>query len=274
MHPELFHIGPFVVKAYGLMLALSFFIGVWLAVLRAKKANLDEKLMLDLCFIIMVAALVGSRFFYVIYHTDEFTGHWLDTINPFQSSGQVGIAGLSMMGGVVLAIIAAILYFIIRKISPWGLLDALAPSFFLGEGLTRIGCFFNGCCFGKPTHSPLGVIFPPDSAAGYNFPNIPICPTQLFSSAAGFIMAGLLLLSERKKTFNGYTFWVALAMYSVWRFTIDFFRYYEDSMVFMQIGSINLSRNQFLCVFLLAIAIWWFIYLKKKNDQIANRVKQ
>lgn len=273
MHPELFHLGPFSVKAYGLMLAISFFVGVWLAVWRAKKAGLSEKLMVDLCFVVMVAALVGSRFFYVIYHTDEFTGHWIDTINPFQSSGQIGIAGLSMMGGLVLAIIAGILYFIIRKTSPWGLLDAMAPSFFLGEGLTRIGCFLNGCCFGVPTHSHLGVIFPPDSMAGWVFPNTAIWPTQIFSSIAGFLLAGALILTERKKTFNGYTFWIGLAMYSVWRFIIDFFRYYEDSMVFMQVGSLSLSRNQFLCFCLLIIAIWWFIYLKRKNAQTAVGVK-
>lgn len=273
MHPELFHLGPLSVKAYGLMLAISFFVGVWLAVWRAKKVGLSEKLMVDLCFVIMVAALVGSRFFYVIYHTDEFTGHWIDIINPFQSSGQIGIAGLSMMGGLVLAIIAGILYFIIRKTSPWGLLDALAPSFFLGEGITRIGCFLNGCCFGKPTHCGCGVVFPPDSMAGWVFPNMAIWPTQIFSSIAGFLLAGALILTERKKTFNGYTFWIGLAMYSVWRFIIDFFRYYEDSMVFMQVGSLSLSRNQFLCFCLLIIAIWWFIYLKRKNAQTAVGVK-
>jgi len=256
------------------MLALSFFLGVWLAVYRARKAHLDEKQMIDLSFIIMVAALIGSRFFYVIYHMDEFAGHWIDTINPFQSSGQVGIAGLSMMGGMVLAIIAAILYFIIKKITPWPLMDVMAPSFFLGEALTRIGCFFNGCCFGKPTHSFCGVIFPPDSMAGWVFPNTAIWPTQIFSSIAGFVMVGLLLLAERKKTFNGYTFFIALAMYSIWRFFIDFYRYYEDSMIFLQIGNIGLSRNQFLCICLLIIAIWWFVYLKRKNEKALNGDRQ
>jgi phosphatidylglycerol---prolipoprotein diacylglyceryl transferase len=267
MHPELFHLGPFNIKSYGLLLALSFFLGVILAVKRAQKAKLEAQQMIDLCFVVMIAAIIGSRFFYVIYHTEEFAGHWLDTINPFQSSGQVGIAGLSMMGGVVLAIIAALGYFIIKKINPWTMLDALAPSFFLGEGLTRIGCFLNGCCFGKPTHSHLGIIFPPDSMAGWVFPNQAVWPTQLFSSAAGFIMAGLLLFSEKKKTFNGYTFFVALGMYSIWRFAIDFFRYYEDSMIFMSIGDLSLSRNQFLCICLLIISIWWFIYLKQKNEK-------
>jgi phosphatidylglycerol:prolipoprotein diacylglycerol transferase len=147
-------------------------------------------------------------------------------------------------------------------------LDALAASFFIGEGLTRIGCFFNGCCFGKPSDCcHLGVIFPPDSMAGWVFPNQALWPTQLFSSAAGFIMAGLLLLAERKKTFNGYTFFIALGMYSIWRFIIDFFRYYEDSMIFLSLGGLNLSRNQFLCVCLLIISVWWFIFLMKRNEK-------
>jgi len=265
MHPELFKIGSFAVKAYGLTLAVSFFLGTMLAVRRARKSGLNPLQMLDLCFIVMVAAIIGSRLFYVVYHFDEFKGHLIDIINPFQRSGEVGIAGLSMMGGLVLAIAAALAYFIIKKINPWPLLDALAPSFFLGKAVTRIGCFLNGCCFGHPTHCGCGVVFPADSMAGWTFPDTPLWPTQLMSSAAGLIMFVALLVLEKRKRYDGFTFWNGLTMYSVWRFTIDFFRYYEDSMVFMKVGGIAISRNQFLCLCLLAISIWWHLYLRKKH---------
>lgn len=267
MHPDLFSIGPVHIKTYGLLLAISFFLGVWLAVKRAEKNNQKSQDMLDLCFIIIIAAIVGSRFFYVIYHTEEFRGHWLDAINPFQSSGDIGIAGLSMMGGVVLAIIGALLYFIIRRIRPWPMLDAMAPSFFLGVGITRIGCFFNGCCYGITTNSWCGVTFP--------YHNHAVFPTQLFSSAAGFIMFGLILLIEKKrKAFDGFTFWLAVMMYSVWRFAIDFIRYYEDSMVIFRIGNVHITRNQFLTVCLFIIALLWFIYLKRRNAQTPEQPVQ
>jgi len=263
MHPDLFHIGALHIKTYGLMLAISFFLGVWLAVKRAQKSGLKSQDMFDLCFIILIAAIVGSRFFYVIYHTNEFQGHWLDAINPFQSSGVIGIAGLSMMGGIVLAIVGALVYFIVKQMNPWSMLDAMAPSFFLGVGLTRIGCFFNGCCYGLPTNGWCGVTFPFDAH--------PLIPTQLFSSAAGFIMFGVILLVEKKwKSFNGFTFWLALMMYSVWRFFIDFFRYYEESMIALTIGNMQITRNQFLTFCLFIIGLVWFIYLKRKNARTSE----
>ena len=263
MFPDLFSIGPIQIKSYGLALAISFFLGVWLAIKRGEKNGIKSQSMIDLCFIILVSAIVGSRLFYVVYHTEEFAGHWLDAINPFQSSGEIGIAGLSMMGGVVLAIIGAMIYFIAKRISPWPLLDAMAPSFFLGLGITRIGCFLNGCCYGLPTDCWCGVHFP--------FHHDMLWPTQLFSAAAGFIMLGLLLFFERKRTFYGFTFWLALMFYSVWRFIIDFIRYYEDSMIIFTIGAINITRNQFLTICLFIIAILWFNYLRRKNEQTAEQ---
>ena len=273
MHPDLFSIGPIHIKAYGLALAISFFVGVWFAVKRAEKYDVKSQSIIDLCFIILVAAIVGSRLFYVVYHVEEFTGHWLDAVNPFQSSGQVGIAGLSMMGGIALAIIAAMVYFIIKRVNPWPALDILAPSFLLGLGITRIGCFFNGCCFGLPTDSFCGVVFPEESMAGWIFPHAHLWPTQLFSSAAGFIMFGIILFSEKKKTFHGYTVWLTIILYSTWRFIIDFIRYYEDSMIFISIGGINFTRNQFICIAFIIIAIFWLRYLKHTYEKATEQTE-
>jgi phosphatidylglycerol---prolipoprotein diacylglyceryl transferase len=265
MYPEpLRFIGVTFIRSYGIMLALSFLLGVWLAVRRAKKAGLDPNLIIDLSFVVLVAAIVGSRFFYVIYHLDEFSNNLLDIVNPFHS-GYVGIAGLSMMGGVILAILSAFIFFYIKRQSPWPTFDVMMPTFALGVGLTRIGCFLNGCCFGLPTHSGCGLIFPADSQAGFVFPNTPLIPTQLFESLAGFMMLGIILWSERFKRFNGHSFWVTVGLYSLWRFIIDFFRYYEDSMVFATIGGQNFSRNQFLSALLFAGSIIAYIVMYARN---------
>lgn len=264
MYPDLFSIGPVHIKTYGLMLAISFFFGVWLAIKRAEKNGISSQDMIDLSFIVILSAIIGSRFFYVAYHTEEFAGHWLDAVNPFQSSGVIGIAGLSMMGGIVLAIAAAMVYFIIRKMSPWAMLDSLAPAFFVGLAITRIGCFFNGCCYGMQTDHWCGVTFP--------FHHHAVWPTQLFSSAAGFIMLGALLLIEKKwKVFHGFTFWIALMMYSLWRFLIDFIRYYEETMVIVQIGGFHITRNQFLTICLFIIAVFWFIFLKRHHVETSEQ---
>ncbi len=271
MYPEpLKFIGITIIRSYGIMLAFSFILGVLLAIRRAKKARIDPNMIIDLSFVVLVAAIVGSRFFYVIYHLDEFSNNLLDIINPFHS-GYVGIAGLSMMGGVILAIVAAFGFFYVKRKSPWPTFDVMMPAFALGVGLTRIGCFLNGCCFGLPTHGHFGVVFPVGSQAEYVLGAQALIPTQLYESLAGFAMLGIVLWSERFKKFDGHSFWVTVALYSAWRFFIDFFRYYENSMVFATIGGQNISRNQFLTalLFLGSIIAYIIMYVRSgKNNRV------
>ncbi|MBD3168660.1 MAG: prolipoprotein diacylglyceryl transferase [candidate division Zixibacteria bacterium] len=254
MHPEIFSIGPISVKAYGLMLAISFFVGVFLVIKRAQKFGIPPVKIIDLSLVILISAIVGSRFFYVIYHLDEFKGSWLDVINPFQSTGVVGIAGLSMMGGVVLVLISSIIAIKVWKLPFWRTLDVFSPAFPLGMGITRIGCFLNGCCYGTPTDWFWGVTFPEECAAGWHYHNTHIHPTQLISSIAGFAMFAVLILLERKRKFAGFTFFMMLIFYSAFRFTIDFFRYYEPSMVFTTIGGVDISNNQLISFIIFIIA--------------------
>ena len=132
-------------------------------------------------------------------------------------------------------------------------MDYLAPSLGLGEFFTRIGCFLNGCCFGKPTESTFGMIFPPDSAAGMYYPGEHVHPSQLYNSLAGLLIFGALLYLERYKRFQGYTALLYFMMYAVGRFVIDYSRHYESELVYL-----GLSHNQVLslCVFLAAGAIF------------------
>lgn len=266
MHPDLIHIGPIAVRTYGFLLALAFILGIWFSAKRAKRQGDNIDWIPDLSLIILITAIVGSRFFYVIRHLEEFEGHRWDMINPIQSSGEIGIGGLSMFGGLVLAIICSIIYLRLKKLDVQKIADIVAPSIMLGLGVARIGCFFNGCCFGLPTESSLGVIFPPDSPAGYFFPDTCLFPIQLVASLMGFIIFGTLLIVEKFKRFNGFTFWLMLALYSAGRFTIDFFRYYEESMVFARIGEVNFSLNQALTavIFIISIFMWNRLRLKSK----------
>jgi phosphatidylglycerol:prolipoprotein diacylglycerol transferase len=261
MYPEpLKFIGITFIRSYGLLLAISFLLGVYLSMRRATKAGLNQNTVVDLAFIVLVAALVGSRFFYVIYHTEEFSNNLLDIINPFHS-GYVGIAGLSMMGGVVLSVLAAFGFLFVKRMRPWPIFDVMMPMFALGIGITRIGCFLNGCCFGLPTHSHFGVVFPSDSLAGFVFPDTPLIPTQLYEAVAGFAVFFVVLWTERFKRFDGHSFWITLGLYGAWRFYIDFFRYYEDSMVFMTLNGQNFSRNQFLSLLLVIGSIIGYLVM-------------
>ncbi|PJA26989.1 MAG: prolipoprotein diacylglyceryl transferase [candidate division Zixibacteria bacterium CG_4_9_14_3_um_filter_46_8] len=271
MHPEIFHIGLVTIKAYGLALALSFFLGIILTTRRSRKFGIDANRVIDLSLVILVAAVAGSRFFYVIYHLEEFEGHYSDILNPFQSSGEIGIAGLSMMGGFVLVIISSMFFIKLWKMPFWETLDAFAPAFLLGLGISRIGCFLNGCCYGDPTDWSWGIVFPQDCAAGWHFPGIPLYPAQLMSSAGGFILFGVLLWLERRQRFAGFSFFMMGALYSALRFTIDFFRYYEPSMVFANIGGIDFSNNQALTFLIFLISVTMLILIPKLRSRRERR---
>lgn len=264
-------IGIEFVRSYGIMLALGFFISILWARKRAIKAGIPSEHVIDLSFIVLIASVIGSRFFYVIYHLDEFSDNLLDIVNPFQG-GTVDIAGLSMMGGIILALISAVIFLAVKKTDPWPLLDALMPMFALGLGITRIGCFLNGCCYGLPAHDHFGLVFPPESPAGYHYPGIPLIPAQLYSSIAGIVILAIVLVSERYKRFDGHSFWLTIGLYSIWRFIIDFFRYYEDSMISFNIGDQALSKNQLLSVilFFVSFAAYLIFFFRHKKRAVKD----
>jgi len=245
MFPVLFNIGAFEIRSYGLMLALSFMLGIWLAVHRSKKWKVDSNIVLDLSLIIIICSIVGARLMYVVFHLNEFKGRWLDTINPVQSTGEIGISGMTVIGGLIFSVIFSLLFLKLKKQPVLKIVDIMAPSVALGIFLTRIGCFLNGCCFGDICEASHGIAFPINSPAGSLFPDQTLIPTQLYSALYGLIMFLVLLFAEKKYyNFNGFTFFLLFTLYGLSRFTIDFFRYYENSMVLVEVGSISISVNQ------------------------------
>ncbi|MFA6472824.1 MAG: prolipoprotein diacylglyceryl transferase [Candidatus Latescibacterota bacterium] len=281
MHPTIFSLGPFAVRGYGLMLAIGFFSGILFAAWRAKKAGENPDHVFNLSVWLVISSLLGSRIYYILTHFNEFRAYgdyspiermlieFKRMFWPIGSDGQIGISGLIFLGGLILATIAAIVYLRYHHLRILKYLDILAPSIALGEAFTRIGCFLNGCCFGHPTHSPFGIIFPDTCAAGSYFPGVPIHPTQLYNSLVGLMIFGLLLWLERYKKFDGFTALMFFMLYSIGRFTIDFFRYYEESM---QVFS--LSQNQIISLILFIVSAALLIYFSKraasKNKTLTN----
>jgi phosphatidylglycerol---prolipoprotein diacylglyceryl transferase len=246
LYPVILKLGAFELRSYGLMLAISFILGIYWSISRAKKRGVDPNHVMDLSVLVIICSIVGSRILYVLFHLDEFRGHWTDTFNPFQSNGQIGIAGLTMLGGVILSIVVAIIYLKIKKIPFLKLADVMIPAFALGIFITRIGCYLNGCCWGLEcaADSFWCVVFPTNSPAGSMFQGIPIIPTQLYSSLYGLLILVILVVAEKWKKFDGFVLNLFLILYGISRFVIDMFRYYESSMVVIPFGERGLSLNQ------------------------------
>lgn len=266
MYPELLRLGRFEIRAYGMMLAISFLVGIYWSMYRAQKRGIDRNHIMDISVFIVLCAIVGARFMYVVTHLEEFRGHWLDTINPFPSSGEIGIGGLTMLGGVILALTAILIYCQIKKISVLRLCDVMAPAFGLGIFLTRIGCFLNGCCFGRPSDLPWGMTFPLISLAGSILPDVHLHPTQLYSSFYGLVILIVILLLDRKPRFDGFLLSVFFMLYGVFRFVVDFMRYYDyEPSVRLHVFGMLFTINQVISFLMFLGGLFFFVVLRRRK---------
>lgn len=273
MYPLLFKIGSLPINTYGLMLAISFVFGLWLAARRGKAAGANKNDVYDLGLRLMIAAIIGSRLFYVVTHISEFQGHWFDVIAIWK-----GLYGLSMLGGVILAVAVGFYTIWRKKLPVWELSDAVIPSFALGIFITRIGCFLNGCCFGSETSCSLGIAFP-DSAMAYCstgiVPGAHIHPTQLYSSAAGLFILIILLCADRRKHFPGFIFAFFTGLYGITRFGIEEFRYFDHEpnalFGFSSIaGRPGITDNQLISLIMVVASILLGIWLYLRYLRISS----
>ena len=258
MYPVIFRIGGFELHTYGVMLALAFAAGIYLAVKRGKRYGFTFDQIYTISMIVVVSAIIGSRIAYVLLHLNEFQGRWLDTISPIQSDGQIGISGLVMLGGVIAAVISVILYFRWKKLSVGEIADVLAPCTALGFAIGKVGCFFNGCCFGKESHLPWAMRFPPGSIAHYVMGNTPIHPTQLYAITCYLLIFIILVKSEKNKEFHGFLFALFLILYGIFRFINEMFRYYEGSeagMKLLHFPGFDITFSQIVSLIMLAAGL-------------------
>lgn len=72
MLPVLFRIDGFEIRSYGVMLAISFILGTFMSMRRAKAQNIDPHFILDLVAVIVISSIFGARLLYYVQHTDEF----------------------------------------------------------------------------------------------------------------------------------------------------------------------------------------------------------
>ncbi len=167
MHPELFTLPIFgvPVKMYGFFLMVGFLSSVWLAMRRAQRVKADPDTVLDISFLALIFGVGGARVFYVVhYWKSDFAG----ASNRFLAAIDITGGGLEFLGGFIGAIVAVLIFLARKKLSARLYLDIMAPTVMWGLAFGRIGCFFNGCCFGalcvvpstgQPLH-PWAVRFP------------------------------------------------------------------------------------------------------------------
>ena len=243
MIPTLFHIGPFRVHAYGVMLVISFVLGTWWATKAAARRGLDPERIFSLAGWILVSSIAGSRLHFVLAHPGSF-GSPLDIFRIWEG-------GLTLYGGLMAAIIVSLLYLRRHRVSFLSVADATAPALALGEGTTRIGCFLNGCCFGRPCSGALCVHYPADSYAAQALGEGCVYPAQLFLSAAMLLVFVILWRLDRRTFRPGILFGLYLIGQGIVRFFVDFYRYYEQADRLPALAPVIQTKSQLVALLLL-----------------------
>ena len=207
MHPVIYQWGPFTIYSYGLMLAIAVIVCSFFMSRDAERLGMKPELVFDFIFWITVSGILGARLFFITLNWKFFLENPLEMI-------MIQKGGLAWQGGLTLGSLAAWLFIKQHKLHLLTTLDLASPYIALGQSIGRIGCFLNGCCFGKEVS--WGIYFSVHEAH--------LHPTQLYCSFGLLIIFFLLKKYQTKSPVPGKTFALYLILASILRFTVEFFR--------------------------------------------------
>ena len=267
MYPRLFSIppftlfghvvGPITLHTYGVLLAIAFLAGLWVASRQARKAGLDPARITDMAVYVLIGGLIGAKLMLVVVEHDFYFHNPRELLSILQSGGV-------FYGGLLGALPVAWWYARRHALSGWRTADVLAPGVALGQAIGRLGCFAAGCCYGKVCDRPWAVTFHDAYATrAVGTPlEVPLHPTQLYESAAALlIFFGLLWLSGRKR-FEGQVALVYLVFYAATRFVIEFYR--GDAARGTVFHGL-LSTSQFIAILVAVAAGLLYPYLMRRR---------
>lgn len=222
MHPILLKIGPITIYSYGFCIAVAFLVATYLSAefaLRSKHLltyGLNKTRIYDLSVYLSLGGIIGARLGYVITNFDYYQDNLLESFLLWRG-------GLVFYWGLVGALLTCVWW--TKKLAHLPFLvvaDCIIPYVALGQSIGRIGCFLNGCCYGKMGH-----------------------PVQLYESFAALIIFAILkAVQDTKPKERGYILFLYLSLYGAARFTLEFMRADNPPVVF------GLTISQVISIFL------------------------
>ena len=248
MYPELLRIGSFVVSSFGLMVALAFLAGYWIASLEFKRKKLDDKLLGNILLLSMLGGIGGAKLMYIFENVplSDFIS------SPFTHIFSRG--GLTFYGGFIGAVLLFWLLTIKNKVSFFKVMDAITPALAIGHSIGRIGCFLVGDDYGIKSDVPWAVSFP----KGLPPTTDPVHPTQVYEVILMGLIFFVLWKLRKRNTPDGWLFSILLILAGIERFLIEFIRSTTPSPI------PDLSVAQLIAIGLIVIGILKIISTKNK----------
>lgn len=265
MHPILFTLFGFPVRSYGVMAALGFLAAVatwsWLAK-RGRDPVFTPELAVDLGVWLMLSGILGSRIAYVVANWSHYLAAPAEIVRIDQG-------GLIFYGGLILASAVLVGFARRRRIPLWRMADFAIPGLAVGHALGRIGCFLNGCCYGRvaEAHPAWGVVYPACSEPGQVFPGVPLYPVQLLEAAGLLAIWAVLLRAYPRRKRAGGVFALYLLLYPPLRFALEYLRGDPRQGVFHVDAAQWISVGLWICG-------WALMALLPKNEGPPSKPRQ
>lgn len=229
-----FNLGFISVPSYAVFANIAFFVGTFFIISQVRKAKLQTKHGLGITLAALIGMLFGAK---IMYYFGPYTWwHNFSIWDRIISTLQVWESGLVFYGGLIGTLAGMWLYGKIKKIDLAKYIDIMAMALGLVIFISRIGCYFAGCCRGTKTDVPWAIIRD----------GVSIHPAQIYSSLNG-LMLFFTSLWVNKRVPPGFTTLYVLVYYSATRFIIEFFR---TAIIFW-----NLSTSQIVSLLLFTVVL-------------------
>jgi phosphatidylglycerol:prolipoprotein diacylglycerol transferase len=250
--------GPLPVHSYGVMIVVSFLVGMWLVRRRATLYGFKPDKVLDMGFWGLIAGVLGARIAFILQELPYYLKHTNELFS-------LQFSGLTSFGGEILAIIAIILWAKRNNYKIISILDLAAPGYVLGYAVGRIGCFLNGCCYGGVCNPnlPWGVHFA--DAPGLHH------PAQLYDTAMNLVAMGILLYVEKFKLLPGRLSALTLILQGLARFIYEFWRAGTEEQVKAGLasstywGNLPITQGHAMALVTIMIGVIWYFIAGKQQ---------
>lgn len=256
VNPEIFHLGPFSIRWYGLLFASGFLLGYYIAEKMLKSENVDQKWIDSLFFYMIVATVVGARLGHVFFYGWDYYSQ-----NPLEII-KVWHGGLASHGGALGILIALFIHskVVTKRSMVWALDRVLVPTA-LVAAFIRLGNLMNSEIYGVQTSLPWGVIFERNGEV------VAKHPTQIYEALAYLLVFGVMMYlywrtnAKNKPGLLLGTFFVL--MFSS-RFIIEFIKENQEAFE----SGMVLNMGQWLSIPFILFGIYLIVRAIQKPEKI------
>ncbi len=289
-----FDIFGFHIAFYGVVIGIGMLLGWLMAEWVARRTGQNPEFYLDFALVAIIISVIGARAYYVAFAWDEFSHDPLSAFN-------IRTGGLAIYGGIIAAVLTAIIYAKIKKYSFWLLADTACIGLITGQIVGRWGNFFNREAFGKYTdglfamqldrsavenifqksvsEAKLQEIYAGKSAAldrileirnnivtvdGIEY--IQVHPTFLYESVWNLCLLIFLFFYTKHKKFDGEVMLLYLAGYGLGRVWMEGLR--TDQLF---LWGTPFAVSQILSALIVIAAVVLIVYKRKKNTRVKHR---